>query len=400
MPIVPSRSGSIHELVARLSSSRPTERDRAVARLTLLGARAISPLTASLAGASVPARLAAVEVLQEIPDPRALPVLESLASDPDPAVAARAAEALGERGEARSVPALAPGLARPRASVRRATLAALASLQRRGVVEALAPLLDALLDEASDPRLRLEILDVLAGLEPPLGRSTRQKLARRLGGATAPGLAERAAALAAGGPAPGRARTSDPLERLRAPRVTRGDAARAIADLQATRVSVSRAREALEAARAPEAVAALAHLLGERGDTASITILSRALERLAPGGRAGTAPALEARVAVHAALADLDSRIALHDLRDLVALHPRRVMAAVLEVVARCGDGSFVPALARAATDDPSLEEPCARAFAAIARRHRLRRTSPALRQVRREHRAVLDRFLAGARRR
>ncbi len=48
MPIVPSRSGRIHELVARLSSARATERDRAVARLTLLGAQAISPVLASL----------------------------------------------------------------------------------------------------------------------------------------------------------------------------------------------------------------------------------------------------------------------------------------------------------------------------------------------------------------
>ena len=75
------------------------------------------------------------------------------------------------------------------------------------------------------------------------------------------------------------------------------------------------------------------------------------------------------------------------------------VLPALLDVVERVGDPSLVPALARAATEDPSLAEPCARAYAAIARRHRLRRTSAALRKVRPEHRPALEAFLAARRR-
>jgi len=399
MPIVPSRSGPIHELVARLASSRAGERDGAVARLTLLGARALGPLTASLPAAATPARLASIEVLGEVADPRARRALEGLAGDPDSAVAARAAEALGERGEAASVPALAGAMGRPRAAVRRAALGALAKLHQRGVVEALAPLLDTLLDEGADPRLRAEVADLLPILDPPLGRADRQKLARRLGASSAPAVAARATSLAAPGERGG-ARGHDPLDRLGATRVTIRDAADAAAALRETLVPLARLHQALQSARAPEAVAVLAARLGERGDPTSIPVLARSLDGLGGSGRATDPAVLDARVAVHAALADLDSRIALHDLRDLVARHPRQVMTAALAVVARVGDGSLVPALARAATEDPSLAEACAQAFAALARRHRLRRTSPALRRVRLEHRAALEGLLGARRRR
>jgi hypothetical protein len=120
--------------------------------------------------------------------------------------------------------------------------------------------------------------------------------------------------------------------------------------------------------------------------------------RLAARPDAGGPDVLAARVRVHAALARLDSRIALHDLRELVAAHPRDAMPALLRVAARVGDGSLVPALARAASEDPSLLGPCTEAYAAVAGRHRLRRTSPALRQVPARHRAALDAFLAASR--
>ena len=48
MPIVPSRSRQIQELVAALAAASAAERESAEARLRLLGARAVLPLVAAL----------------------------------------------------------------------------------------------------------------------------------------------------------------------------------------------------------------------------------------------------------------------------------------------------------------------------------------------------------------
>jgi hypothetical protein len=109
---------------------------------------------------------------------------------------------------------------------------------------------------------------------------------------------------------------------------------------------------------------------------------------------------MAARAAIHTALAALDSRVALHDLRELVAVRPPAVMPALLDAVARVGDASVVPALARAATEDPELAPRCAAAFASVARREKLRRTSASLRKVRAEHRPALEAFFEATGRR
>jgi hypothetical protein len=118
----------------------------------------------------------------------------------------------------------------------------------------------------------------------------------------------------------------------------------------------------------------------------------RALEGLGPVRRAD-AVSLRARAALHEALAALDSRVALYDLRETIEARPAREMARLLEVAARIGDATLVGALARAATEDPALRGPCREAFASIARREKLRRTSAALKSVRAAHRRELDGF-------
>jgi len=401
MPIVPSGAPGIHDLVEQLSSPRPATRDRAVARLTLLGARAVAPLVAALPSTPPAARAAALEVLERLDDARVQPALELLARDPADAVATRAVELLGTRGEAASVPALALALGRGRGPVRRAAATALAHLHRRGVVVALAPLVDVLLDETAEVARRLEILDLVCALEPPLARATLRPLARRLATSPVAAVARGGARLVAPSPA---ARESggpgDPVARLEssggATRQDVEDALRAIRRMDP--LPLERLRAALEGAREPRVIEAVAALLGELGDAASIPALARAVARLSSGGV--TEAGVGARAAIHTALARLDSRIALHDLRDLVALRPRPALSALLAAVERVGDPSLVPALARAATEEPSLAEPCARAYASIARRHRLRRTSAALRKVRPEHRPALEKFLAPRRRR
>ena len=388
MPIVPSRAGRVRALVQKLASERPAERDSAVAQLTLLGPRAVEPLLAALSGASVETRLGVLEVLAHLDDHRVLPAVLTLADDPSRRVAVRAIELTARRPDPRSVPTLARSLAtgpRPR---RQAAAFALAALHAAGVVEALAPLVDTLVDEEAEPRLRISVLDGLLEMEPPLPRSTLRPIGRRLAASTAPTVAARAPDLDPVGKDRGSApRSPGPVvERLRKGEAVEG-------------ASVEQRLDALERAQRPSAIQALARALGPDGGPASIPILSRALARLTESRDAEDLELrLSARAAVHSALAALDSRVALHDLRELVATRPTAVMPALLDAAARVGDASLVPALARAATEDPGLLPACAAVYAAIARREKLRRTSPSLRKVRSEHRPALEAFLGAAR--
>ena len=111
MPIVPSRSGRIQELLGRLASGGPAERDSAVAGLTLLGVRVVEPLRAILPTANQAARLAALEVLDRIEDHAALAPLLDLVRDEGEPVAQRAMEAVGGRPDPRAAKALARVLA-------------------------------------------------------------------------------------------------------------------------------------------------------------------------------------------------------------------------------------------------------------------------------------------------
>lgn len=395
MPIVPSRAGRVRDLVRKLASERAAERDSAVAQLTLLGPRVVEPLLASLPGASVSvsveSRLAALEVLERLDDHRVLPALLTLAEDPNRAVAVRAIEMAARRPDPRSVPALTRALAggpRPR---RRAAVRALVTLHAAGVVEALTPLVDTLVDEETETPLRILVLDGLLEMEPPLPPSTLRPLGRRLASSADPTVAARAADLAPARKKRGGTRRdpSNVVKRLREGEVLE-------------EASVEQRHEALESTRQPAAIRALALAIGTVGGPASIPVLSRALARVTGSTGGGDEPVgrLAARAAIHSALAGLDSRVALHDLRDLVAAHPPTVMPALLEAAARVGDASLVPSLARAATEDPALLEACAAAYASIARREKLRRTSPPLRKVRSEHRPALEAFLEKARRR
>ncbi len=193
MPIVPSRSGRIQELLGRLATGGPAERDSAVAGLTLLGARVVEPLRAFLPTANRAARLAALEVLDRLEDHASLAPLLDLVRDEDEPVARRAIAALGGRPEPRAARALAGVLAGPApASRRRGAALALVRLQAAGLVEALDPLAARLLDEREEASLRVAILDALRAQEPPLAPATLRPLLKRLAASADPQLAARA----------------------------------------------------------------------------------------------------------------------------------------------------------------------------------------------------------------
>ena len=355
MPIVPSRSARIQELLGRLASASPAERDSAIAGLTLLGTRVVEPLGTFLPTASWAARLAALEVLEGIDDRAALPRILELARDADDAVALRALEAAGGRPDPRTVEALAAVLsARGPASRRQGAARALARLQAAGLVEALDPLAARLLDEREEAGLRVVILDSLLTLQPPLAPRTLRPLLKRLASSSDPEVAARA----------------------------RPTAGAALDD---------RLAEGLASAGLPaEATARTIAALARRGATA-IPALQRALERLGPLRRGADAASLRARAALHEALAALDSRVALYDLRETIEAHPGAVMPALLRAASRVGDASLAPALARAVAEDTALLDGCAAALAAIVARERLRKTSAAVKAVRPEHRSAFD---------
>ena len=380
MPIVPSRSGRIHELLAKLASPRAGDRDAAVAGLTLLGPRVIGPIGAFLPGAAPEARRAALEVLERLADRAALPAILGLVHDDDEGVAVRAIEAAASRPDPRGAAPLGRVLAGPApARRRRAAAAALARLQAAGVVEALDPLAGRLLDEREDPALRVAILGDLLALDPPLAPAAMRPLLETLSSSAEPELVSRAAAVLP----PGR--------RGRRPRRTPGDPRPAGASVDEGLVAAL-----LEPHLAPEAAARVTAALVRHGAPV-IPLLLGALERLGPPRRGGAdAAVLRTRASVHEALAALDSRAALHDLRE--ALEARLAMPPLLRAAGRVGDASVVPALARAVAEEPALLEPCAEALAAIVARERLRRTAAALRAVRPEHRAAFDRLWTRAR--
>ncbi len=273
-------------------------------------------------------------------------------------------------------------------------------------MEALEPLLETLLDEDEDEALRLDILGGLARLESSLATRTLPPVLKRLRGSREPALAARAEALlrrGRKGEQPGDT-LAHLLDRVADLALRPGEAeplVKALARLAAD--DLDALHGALERAREPLPVRVLADALGRVGRTASIPPLQRALERLGyEGGGARSeeeaAARAQAKAHVHAALAALDSRIALFDLRQMLRAPPPRAAALLLRAAATIGDGSLAPALARLATERPDQREACAVAFAAIARRERLRRTSSVLRTVRPQDRPTLESFWAKAR--
>jgi len=153
VPIKASSARQIETLVADLGSDRAATREAAVARLTLLGARAVERLLLLLdSNASAAARAAALRTLEAIADPRALDrVLEAIdAADATVACAAASAARVflrGPRGNV-AVDRLTTAVldTARNEDVRIAALRALGDLER----STLAPLLAALQRDPSD----------------------------------------------------------------------------------------------------------------------------------------------------------------------------------------------------------------------------------------------------------
>jgi hypothetical protein len=154
LAITESSAKQIESLAADLSSTSAATRDAAVARLIVLGARAVERLVAlTTSAADAPARAGAWRALEAIGDPRALePALTTLADRrTDPAVGAAAVGVarvflLGDRGAAAVDRLTSVALDRERAgSLRVAALRALRELS----ASTIAPVLTSLANDAS-----------------------------------------------------------------------------------------------------------------------------------------------------------------------------------------------------------------------------------------------------------
>ncbi len=420
MPIVPSRAKQIQELLARLDSESATVREGAVARLTLLGLRVVGALLAALRTASPRSRLGMLEVLERVPDRRALPEILTLVRAEEPEVAGKAVELAGAYPQPRTVAALAKVLAGGPPDRREAAALSLARIHAAGVLEAIDPLLDVLLDDDEDDELRLGILET----QSTLPTKTLLPILKRLRTTRSPALAARVAALEQhrGGSGAGPQELVEKFDRLLstanagqevlvADLAAHGGAAlellldrlektrRAAAAQRLGRALSGFGEEALGClhravgeSENPLALKVLAQAIGQLRSPASIPVLHRCLERLSPRAGGGEAAAVaEAKAQIHLALAALGTRIALYDLREMLAARPPWAAPLLLEAAAHIGEASLVPALAALAHDQPSSLNACATAFAAIAHREKLRRTSAALRAVKPEHRKALD---------
>jgi hypothetical protein len=380
--------------VARLSSGRAAEREAAVARLTLLGPRALPALLAALPASGSVLRLAALEVLDRLREPRTRPEVQALCQDSDPAVARRALALLPALADEKSVGLATRILAKGPADRREAAALALAALHARGFVEAMEPLLDLLLEDGEDDALRAEAFAALLAVDPLALEPLLPRLAESRGA-----LGRRAAAALRGVRRAAPDEVAVLLRRLAAPGLAGDQALRIGQELKAAgRDALPALHVALEQAKGPRELAVLADVVAQLRSPTSIPVLNRTLQRLdlRPRGRReedmGSAPA-----SLHVALAALDSRIALFDLRERLEARPLRDGAALLEAAERIGDATLVVGLAKIHAEEASLRLPCARAFAAIAGRERLRRTAARFKRLPPADRAAVDALFRGS---
>jgi HEAT repeat protein len=327
MSIRASSSSQIESLVANLSAASTATREAAVARLTVMGPRAVERLIA-LAGSSAPsvARTAALRTLEAIGDPRALtPALEILAdAGAEPAVGAAAA-----------------GVAR-------------VFLRGRRGAAAVDRLTAVVLDRGRAAALRLSALRALRALDPAT-------------------IAPVLTALAA-----------DPSAAIRAEAATKRTARRAPADPAATVTSA--AEHGLP--EGPGGATGLRQAVGSVGETIPLPTLLRVVERLREREALEPVPRREewtmTRAAAHVALASRGSRLGLYDLRESLEAATTPLPVEFLAALSMAGDVSCLEPIAgaHARAKNAWWREHLADAFRTIVAREKLTRRHAAVRRI------------------
>jgi hypothetical protein len=323
VPIKASSARHIETLVADLSAASSTTREAAIARLTVIGARAVERLIALVesSAATVP-RVAALRTLEALSDPRSLDSALHAIDDADRAVAMAAIGvargfALGPHG-AKAVDRLT-GTAIDRTRPEPVRVAALRAL---GVLDpsTVAPLRKALEDDPA-PAIRLEAAAHLGG---------------RKGAAIGP---------------------------------------------------VDALNTAAESDLPEDARALHQAILGggaEVGLAAMVRIIDRLRERegLAPASQRGEWTTV--RAAAHMALAARGSRLALYDLRESLEAARQPLPVEFLTALALAGDASCLDAIAGAYTrlQGEEWRKELANAFRAIVKREGTTRRHAVMKRI------------------
>jgi len=318
MPIRPSSSTAIRALIAALDGPDEVQRESAVARLAVIGPRAVEHLLAAFPHTSHPAqRTGILRALETIADPRALPLARSAVDDAAPETCTAALSVLR---------ALASGASGAAAR------------------EALDVLIAAALDRGRPAAARLAALDALRDMPA----SVLDPVRRALADDPDPQMAARGAA--------GRGRT------------TAVDSAWREAVEGRLPSSPAALKQALQRADTSASLSELQRLVDHL----------RATETREPD-QARRAEWRVVRGAVHQALAARGSRLALYDLRDSLMLEPGPLPVAFLAAVEDIGDASCIEPLAAAydsssRSGDAWWREHVGAAFRAILRREGLTR--------------------------
>lgn len=329
MPIHPSSSAEIRRLVDALGSEDAVTRESAIARLAVIGARAVEHLLQEFPAAPPLRRVGILRAFEALGDPRAVPLARAGAADasPDHAMAA--------------IGVLRAFLNAPQPAV---------------AADALDAVVATALDRARPAGARLAALEALRALPADVREAVRKNLAEDAD----PDVRARASAAAM--------TPSDAVYRD-------DDVIWAEAVGGTLPKSPLRLKQALAAKRSSARLTDLQHLVDHLRMHEHREIVPERREEW----RA-------IRGAVHQALAARNSRLALYDLRDSL-LEPERLPVAFLAALEEIGDATCLETLAAAyeassRSGDAWWREHVAAAFRAIVAREGLTRRHAALKRA------------------
>jgi hypothetical protein len=312
---MPATAAEIRLLIEALAGEDEVSRESAIARLAVIGPRAVERLLAAFPSAPPGARAGMLRALDALAEPRALPLARAALADPSPDAIDAAQAAVGVlRGFLTSEDA---------------------SLAR----DALDALVATALDRDRATASRVAAFDALRALPEDVREAVRRNLVD----------------------------DADPQVRAHAAPQPR----RAAGDTSSPEDSLW--REAIDG-RLPASPAPLKQALTARRAQARLTELQHLVDHL------------RLRGAVHLALAERNSRLALYDLRD--SLHDAdRLPVAFLAALEEIGDATCLESLAAAydassRSGDAWWREHVATAFRAIVQREGLTRRHAAVKRT------------------
>jgi HEAT repeat protein len=324
VPVRASSATQIESLIADLSGISDVKRDAAVARLTVIGRRAVARLVAlTESGAGPLARIAALRALEAIGDPRGLDA---------------ALRALGDRDA--GVAAAAVGVAR-------------VFIRGAHSVRVVDRLTGVVLDQRRPDAVRVAAVRSLRELDPATVAPVLKSL-----------LADRSEAV-----------RSEAAAGRQATEATTDDPATALARLAERPLPDD-----------PAAIRRLVIAAADTAPLpALLSVLERIREREARELRTRRAGWTTARAAAHLALARRGSRLALYDLRESLERAGEPLPVDMLASLSLIGDASCLEpiAAARAKSDDSWWRDHLDRAFAAIVQRERLTSRHAVMKKIR-----------------